>query len=229
MADEFDHQFTGHQWALPDSLEIPKDKLRARLDFYQDTLLFYLLEDGVIKTKMISAHDLAMVLLRDVPMNTGLLPESTLWWRQKRGGPEVALWRPPRVWKVALQAEAFKPAERFNLPLPGLIFLCEPGHAPRVFAAKKRPKSPREVLYHAPLFNLFHDGRTCAGTHKFPPDVGKIPESFFTSFFTMEANTQGRSRKYPDSLIDLWKELDGQKRYPLKDLVPAGKIEEILQ
>jgi hypothetical protein len=29
-------------------------------------------------------------------------------------------------------------------------------------------------------------------------------------------------------LLQLWEELDGQKRYPLSDLVPAGKVEDIL-
>jgi len=49
------------------------------------------------------------------------------------------------------------------------------------FAAKKRPRNVHQVIYRAPLFNVFDDGRTCAGTHRFPVDIDKIPESFFTS------------------------------------------------
>ncbi|GAJ18979.1 unnamed protein product, partial [marine sediment metagenome] len=47
-------------------------------------------------------------------------------------------------------------------------------------------------------------------------------------FFTREANYGGRSNKYPDDLLKLWGELDGQTRYPLSDLVPIGKVEDIL-
>jgi len=112
--------------------------------------------------------------------------------------------------------------------MPGLIFLCSPGRPPRVFAAKKRPGDAHQVIYHAPLFNVFGDGRTCPGTHHYPVDIDGIPESFFTSFFTREAIYGGRSKKYPKDLLQLWEELDGQKRYPLSDLVPAGKIEDIL-
>jgi hypothetical protein len=132
------------------------------------------------------------------------------------------------VWPVALQLEAFKPPRRLKLPMPGLIFLCSPGRPPRIFAAKKRPRDAHQVIYHAPLFNVFGDGRTCAGTHKFPVDIEEIPESFFTSFFTREAIYGGRSKKYPKDLLQLWEELDGQKRYPLGDLMPAGKVEDIL-
>ena len=112
--------------------------------------------------------------------------------------------------------------------MPGLIFLCSPGRPPRIFAAKKRPRDAHQVIYHAPLFNVFGDGRTCAGTHKYPGDAEEIPESFFTSFFTREAIYGGRSKKYPKDLLQLWEELDGQKRYPLGDLVPVGKVEDIL-
>ena len=113
--------------------------------------------------------------------------------------------------------------------MPGLIFVCSPGQPPRVYAAKKRPTGPSSIIYHAPLFNLFGDGRACPGTHRFPVKIGEIPESFFTSFFSMEASSGGRSKKHPDSLFRLWEELDGEKRYPLKDLVPMGKIEDIMK
>jgi len=217
-----------YQWALPESLDIPADELRVRLDFYGDSIMLYSLDKGVIKTKMVSARDITMALLSEVPLSSGILPKDTLWWKQDREGPVVALWRPSRVWPVALQLEAFKPARRFRLPMPGLIFLCSPGRSPRVYAAKKRPQTARQVIYHAPLFNVFADGRTCAGTHKFPVEVDKIPESFFTSFFTREANHTGRSKKYPQDLLKLWEDLDGKTRYPLGDLVPFGKVEDIL-
>ncbi|GAH53093.1 unnamed protein product, partial [marine sediment metagenome] len=69
---------------------------------------------------------------------------------------------------------------------------------------------------------------TCPGTHQYPTDISEVPESFFTSFFTREAFQEGRSNKHPKDLLKLWEELDGQKRYPLKDLVPIGHVEDLL-
>ena len=218
-----------YQWALPDVLEVPPDELKCRLDFYQDAVILYLVDKGVITTRMVSARDVALALLRELPLRSGVLPEGTLWWGQGKEGVEVALWRPPKVWPVALMTEPFKPPKRFRLPMPGLIFVCSPGRPPRVYAAKKRPTHARDAIYHAPLFNLFLDGRTCPGTHKFPEKIEKIPESFFTSFFSREAQSRDRSKKYPDDLLSLWEELDGKQRYPLKDLVPFGKVEDIMK
>ena len=113
--------------------------------------------------------------------------------------------------------------------MPGLIFVCSPGRPPRVYAAKRRPVSLRATIYHAPLFNIFTNGSTCPGTHEFPEKIGEIPESFFTSFFSPEASSRGRSKKYPDALIKLWDELDGKKRYPTKDLVAIGKVGDIMK
>jgi len=218
-----------YQWALPDGLDVPPDELKCRLDFYQDTIILYLLDKGVITTRMVSARDVALALLREIPLRSGVLPESALWWGQGKEGVEVALWRPPKVWPVALMTEPFKPPKRFRLPMPGLVFVCAPGRPPKVYAAKKRPADARDGIYHAPLFNIFNDGRTCPGTHKFPSKIEEIPESFFTSFFTQEAQFSGRSKKYPRDLLRLWEELDGKQRYPLKDLVPFGKVEDIMK
>jgi hypothetical protein len=219
----------GYQWALPQGLDVPPDELRCRLDFYQDTTVLYFVDRGVITTRAVSARDVALAFLREMPLSSGILPAGALWCRQSRDGAEVALWRSPRVWQVALVTEPLKSPRRFRLPMPGLIFICSPGKAPRVYAAKRRPKKPEDIIYHAPLFNLFQDGRTCPGTHKFPVDIGEMPESFFQSFFSMEASYKGRSKKYPDNLLKLWEELDGKKRYPLGDLVSIGKVEEIMR
>lgn len=218
----------GYQWALPEGIDVPPDDLKVRLDFYQESVVMYLLDEATITTRMVSARDVALALLSEVPLSSGLLPRETLWWRQGKPGAEVALWRPARVWPLALQLEAFKPPRRFRLPMPGLIFICSPGKAPRVYAAKKRPQTLTDTIYHAPLFNVFSDGRTCAGSHHFPESITEIPESFMVSFFTRDAQWHGRSKKHPDNLLRLWEELDGRKRYPLGDLVAVERIRDIM-
>lgn len=227
---ELSNEVRAYQWALPEVLEVPPDELQLRLDFYHNAVIMYLLDQGVITTRMVSARDVTLALLREMPLDSGLLPEGTLWWAQRRNGVEVALWRPTSVWRVALQVAPLEPPRRMVVPMPGLIFICQPASPPRIYAAKRRPTSPGQAVYHAPVFNAFFDGRTCAGTHKYPENVEEIPESFFTSFFSPGGSLEGgRSKKYPDDLLRLWEELDGKKRYPLGDLVPIGKVEDIMK
>ncbi len=218
-----------YQWALPEGVEVPPDELRVRLDLYEDSVILYLLDKGIITTRMVSASDVALAILSEVPLNSGILPQEALWWKQGKSGVEVALWRSPRIWPVALQTEPFKPPRRFKLPMPGLIFVCHHGIPPAVYAVKRRPKSMSDTVYNAPLFNIFRDGSTCSGNHHHPDEIESIPESFFTSFFTLAADHRGRSKKHPDNLLALWEELDGKKRYPLGDLVSMGKTEDLLK
>lgn len=219
---------TPWRWALPEKLRVPPDELQARIDIFHEAVVLRLFEGGAVVTQPISAMDVARAFTRDIPVSSGILPEGALWWASGGEGPEVALWRPPRVWPAALQLEAFKPPRRFRLPMPGLVFLCQPSRPPRVYAAKRRPSRPEGVLYHAPVFNVFRDGRTCPGTHAYPQEVAKAPESFFTAFFTLAADIRGRSSRHPDNLLALWEELDGKKRFPLRDLVPWGKVADLL-
>lgn len=218
----------GYQWALPESLDIPQDQLKVRLDFYGNTVIMFALDNGVVNTKMVDAREVALAMLREIPLGSGILPDGALWWRQGKNGVELALWREPQVWPAALQLEAFEPPVRYRLPMPGLIFVCRPGSPPRVFAARTRPVSLKDNLYHAPVFNVFSDGRTCPGSHRYPETVAEIPDSFFMSFFTATADWQGRSKKYPEDLAKLWEELNGKRRYPLRDLVYLGKVEEVI-
>ena len=156
--------------------------------------------------------------------SSGLLPHDALWWNQGETGQVVALWRPPQVWSVALQREAFKPPARLRLPMPGLVFVCSPGRAPWVYAATERPTDPEQQLFRAPAFNVFRDGRVCPGSHRFPEEVGLIPESFFQSFFSLTGDSRDRSKKHPDNLQALWEEMDGKTEYPMEDLVPQCTV-----
>jgi hypothetical protein len=218
-----------YQWALPENVDIPRDELKVRLDFYGQSVVMYVLEGGIITTKMVSAQDIALALLRDIPLGSGVLPENTLWWQHRQeGAPVVAIWRPPQVWPVALQVEPFKPPRRFRLPMPGLIFMCRPGSPPRIVAVKKRPTTPDEPVYRAPVYNVYIDGKTCPSSHRYSDDISKIPEEFFTAFFTQSLGGEV-SRSYGHDLLKLWESIDGKKRYPLRDLLPCGKVADLLR
>jgi len=229
MVQELTKEPLGYQWALPVNVDIPRDELKVRLDFYGQSVVMYVLEEGIVTTMMVSAQDIALALLRDIPLGSGVLPENALWWQHRQdGAPVVVLWRPPRVWPVALQLEPFKPPRRFRLPMPGLIFICRPGSPPRIVAVKKRPTTFEEPVYRAPLYNMYTDGKTCPGSHRYSDDISKIPEEFFTAFFTQSLGGEV-SRSHGHDLLKLWESIDGKKRYPLRDLMPCGKVADLLK
>jgi len=229
MVKELTKQPTGYQWALPENVEVPADELKVRLDLYGQSVVMYVMGEGIITTKMVSAQDIALALLRDIPLGSGVLPENTLWWQHRQdGAPVVALWRPPQVWPAALQLEPFKPPRRFKLPMPGLIFVCRPGSPPGVVAVKRRPANPEEPIFRAPLYNVYPGGNTCPGSHKYSDDISKIPEEFFTAFFTQSLGGEV-SHKYGHDLLKLWESIDKKRRYPLRDLLPCGKVANLLK
>ena len=212
------------EWSLPGPEDAPRDDLKLQLDVYGETILLRGFEGDANWVRTVSADEVANAFIQHMGVSSGLLPEKALWWGQGETGQVVALWRPPQVWPVALQREAFKPPARLRLPMPGLVFVCSPARAPWVYAALERPNDPEERLYKMPAFNVFRDGRVCPGSHKFPDRVEEIPESFFQSFFSLTGDTRERSKKHPDNLQALWEELDGKTEYPTEDLVPQCTV-----
>ena len=208
------------QWSLPGSADIPMDHLRMQMEIYRETILLRGFENDSTWVRTVSADEIANALTRHLGFSSGLLPQDALWWNQGETGQVVALWRPPQVWSVALQREAFKPPARLRLPMPGLVFVCSPGRAPWVYAATRRPTDAEQQLFRAPAFNVFGDGRVCPGSHRFPEEVGLIPESFFQSYFSLTGDTRNRSKKHPDNLQAIWEEINGKTKYPMEDLVP---------
>ena len=186
---------------------------------------------GVVKTKLVSALDVAHALARELDLSTGLLPPDAVWWAQTSSGVRVAVWREPRVWTVRLRERYDAPPRRLRLPMPGLVFVCLPARQPPyVLAAKRRPCSLEEELYHAPCYNVFPSGRVCTGSHVFSTDPARVPEEFFRSYFSGTGDTaRGKSRKHPEDIGRLWAELDGQAEYPLDDMVPQLRVADALR
>ncbi len=197
-----------------------------RLDFHGESVVLHDYASGVVRTKLVSALDVAHALARELDLATGLLPPDALWWAKTASGVRVAVWREPRVWAVRLREGYDTPPRRLRLPMPGLVFLCgPPGQPPYVFAATARPRRPEDELYHCPTYNVFPSGRVCPGSHAFPSDPARVPEEFFRSYFSRTGDTtRGKSRRHPDDIGALWAELDGQGTYPLDDLVPVMRV-----
>ena len=85
----------------------------------------------------------------------------------------------------------------------------------------------KALVYHAPFFNTYRDGTTCAGSNKYPAKIEDIPKSFMVSFFTAVTDNSSRSKKYGNDLMKLWTDLDGKKKYPLDDLMQFGTLRDV--
>lgn len=217
-----------HRWAVAESLKVPPDELRCRLDFHHQAVVMTLFDGDLVDTKIVSALDVSHALASELTFGTGLLPSNTLWWSNTRRGPIFALYEEPKIRKCALLEDATKPPRRFTLPMPGFIFLCTPGQTPWVFAVKKRPTKETDAVFKAPLCNILDNGRSCPGTHKYPNRVADIPNSFFTAFYTATAELKDRSNMFPNNIVGLWEHLDNKKRFPRGDLVKLGTVRDLM-
>src|SRR5690242_17476143 len=140
-----------YHWALPPEAEVEEDPLRLRLDFHTESVLVHDYAGGVVRTKLVSALDVAHALARELDLTSGILPPDALWWARTASGVRVAIWREPRVWTVRLRERYDAKPCRLRLPLPGLVFVCLPARqAPYVFAARARPHGPDDELSTAP-------------------------------------------------------------------------------
>lgn len=217
------------KWAIPAELGVPVDPLRLRLDFHHQAVKMTLFDPETTESKIVSAMDVSHALASELSFGSGLLPPKTIWWENTRNGPIFALYEEPRTRRLALQESASKPPRRFTIPLPGLIFLCSPGKPPWVFAVKKKPTKESDIVYKAPLCNIYADGRSCPGNHKYPTRVADIVESFFISFFSTGIDLRGRSVKFSENIIHLWEYLDKKKKFPNPDLVKHGYVKDLMQ
>ena len=217
------------KWAIPSALEVPADPLRCRLDFHHQAVVMTLFRPETVERRIVSAMDVSHALASELSFSSGLLPPQTLWWQNTRGGPVFALYVEPKIRKLALQDKVNKPPRRFTIPLPGLIFLCSHGKPPWVFAVKKRPTKETDIVYKAPLCNVFENGRSCPGSHKYPTRVADVVESFFISFFSSTGDLHDRSVRFPNNIISLWEYLDNKKRFPNDDLVQHGTVKDLMQ
>jgi len=218
----------GFSWAVPEELGIPADPLRLRLDFHHQAVEMTYFEGETVTSKVVSAMDVAHALASELSFGSGILPPGTIWWRNTRSGTVVAIYVEKHIRQLALQRNIKNPVKRYKVPMPGLIFLCQPGKAPWVFAVKSKPKKETDTVYRAPLANIFANGLSCPGSHKFPTRLEDMVESFFTSFFSATADLHNRSKQFPGNVIHLWEFLNGKKKYPLADLVEHGSISDLM-
>ena len=96
---------------------------------------------------------------------------------------------------------------------------------PCALSLSKGPSNEADLLYHAPCPNVHTHGGICQGNTPFPICSPRDIQTALTLF--MEGSlfnadlSRGKCRSYPEDVRQLWAELDGRKRFPLSELVPA--------
>ncbi len=218
-----------YSWAVPEELGIPPDPLRLRLDFHHQSAIMTLYQGDTVVTRQVDAMDVAYALASDLSFGSGLLPDITLGWQNAKAGPVFALYVKPQIRKLALPDHVDRAPRRFQIPLPGMVFICTPGNPPWVFAVKKKPTKVTDIVFRAPLCNIFHNGRSCPGSHTFPTRIADIVQSFFSSFFSQTADLRDRSKRFPRNIVELWEHLDKKKVFPNADLIRHGTIQDLMQ
>jgi len=218
-----------YSWAVPKELGIPSDPLRLRLDFHHQSAVMTFYQGDTVVTRQVDAMDVAHALASDLSFSSGLLPANTLWWQNTKEGPVFAIYVEPQIRKLALRDQVDKAPRRFKIPLPGLVFLCSPGKPPWVFAVKKKPTKVTDIVFRAPLCNIFQNGRSCPGSQTYPTRVADIVQSFLISFFSQTADLRNRSMLFPHNIVQLWEHLDNKKVFPNNDLIVHGTIKDLMQ
>lgn len=159
--------------------------------------------------------------------STGMLPDGVLFWQRTAQSERVAIWLPPARRKIAWRSG--KRVQRLNVPLPGFVF-AGAGTQYSIFAAMKRPAKQSNAIYIAPLPNVHGDGHICAGNVDFPrcslDTIHAAADLFFASEFNHDLSSgklaslarNGAPTK-EDSLLNIYRSLDGAKRFPEQRLL----------
>lgn len=191
---------------------------RLRLDFYNNAVLMSRWQDdGRLIAYPVSVHDVVTACTK-VECGSGLLPANALFWKQQSNQSLLGIYVPARRWHVQTEDHTY------YVPMPPFVFIGF-GATYQIFAVKKRPLNEAEPLYHAPCPNVHTAGGICQGNTPFPicsPQTIQQALHLFMEGSLFNADlSRGKCQSHPDDVRVLWAELDGRKRFPLSELVPA--------
>jgi hypothetical protein len=199
---------------VSESIQYP----RARLDLYEEAVVLTRYEGSDRCASFPVAVDDLVAAFSRVPVSSGLLPPNCLFWGRANGETRMAIYVPGRRWPL-------QTAERiFHIPLPPLVFLGA-GVQYRVYAVKRWPQAMPIELYHCPTPNVHPNGVICQGSAPFPACASHTIEKALSLF--LEGSlfngdlAAGKCRSYPEDVRHLWRQLEGARRFPVRELVEA--------
>ena len=171
---------------------------------------------------------LAADLVSTMQVKSGILPTNVL----SVGGSHIMWWSPPRRHTYFFDTRTRINSDDSGVSVgkrcgeafgPGLIFLVKDGEM-RLFAVKgkERPEA-KTPLFHAPLMNVYEDGRLCTGSMNKPDStladsIAEWEQSFWDAAFSHPNHAKavnykgglhalsidlldGKFRKYPELVL----------------------------
>lgn len=187
---------------------------------------------------LIDPAQLAIQLAATVRLDTGLLSPNTLYIAQE-GVHKLVIEHRPRQ-KTALFLEGSDAA--LVIPLPDLVLfrrMAEKGLPEyRVFAVKGRPADLKARLFHAPLPNIYDDGRVCWGSVQqlqAQQFTGSMLDEDWKILLGTRFGSHSVNRKSRSHSSDIrQKYIDMEKRkvriYPKTDLIATNRtLEDVLE
>lgn len=210
--------------------------LEAELLMFKGQYLLHYKQGGAERFKLLSPMSLRAAFNAQ-PVDSGWLPPGTVRWGEGAFGKYAVGWLPPGVRRLLVEVEVTEATKRAKkkkaprtqveevmVPLPGLVFMGM-GREYFVWAVPGTSFDAASPVYHAPLSNVYNDGRICWGSSA-PPEVsvetfGEACALFFSSTFNDHLMGR-RCRSYPNDVrVQLLKlAADGAAEYPEDDLIP---------
>jgi E2/UBC family protein D len=179
----------------------------------------------------VSAEAVATALSARVSFATGILTPNTICILSEGAQRTVVEYRPPQ--KTPLWLEGADNPLRVPLPAFLMVRTTTAGQSPdyRVYAVAERPGSLDVPLYHAPLPNIYGDGRVCWGTvtkvkaesligNDLAEDWSQLLSTPFGSH-----SVSGKCKSFNHDIRRLYVKLEKHRArvYPKKELVPARR------
>jgi hypothetical protein len=209
-------------------------------------------EDGSLRYKFVSAASVRLAFSQE-PVDSGWLPPEVRRWGYTPSGQWAVMFVPPARHRLWLVSEIVLPppqpgeedgppsGEQASVPrqsetgplalevaLPGLVFAGVGQHY-YLWAVKEVEFLPEGWAYHAPLPNVYPDGRICWGSNRVEPVTPQTLRAAWQLFISSPFNQHlagGKSRRYPENILAGLERLAAsspktrRRAYPLRDLQP---------
>lgn len=200
---------------------------------------------GIVRSKIVDAHDVARALADKVRIDTGILPRNTRFFSRTTRGFDVFVELPEHTRRI----EYSHITEEFIVPMPYTCFIMrctEDDNEIRIsevflFVLHGPILSTSTMLYRFPFGNVFSGGSVCMGSVPYPTveataDLSVIPELILSSKFNGDLSI-GNFTTFvdPDSNLDIFRSehlaqyLKGKKAFPYDILIAEGRIENYIR
>ena len=189
--------------------------------FTKGQYILYSRDGKALRPKGIAPETLRAAFVEE-PVDSGWLPQGVLRWGSGPAGTFMVKYIPAGMYRLHLSTQDPAKPRMTSVPLPALVFA---GVESTYYVAAVRDEhiGPKTLLFHAPLPNVYEEGRVCFGTNQPPAVSWKTIDAawrlFLASPFT-GASAQRKSVAYPDDVRQQLLACEQAAHYPVDDLQP---------